>query len=206
MRFYDLKFHLRDYVVFSINDIRKFEPKFHHPRLNEWQKKGYIQKIRRGYYCFTDLRQDEETLFLIANRLYAPSYVSFESALAYHGLIPEGVYSITSATTKKTVSFKSSLTFFTYRKIKPALNFGYVLAEINGRWYKLAEMEKAFLDYLYLHPRIAQAAEFHEWRFNGRDFLARVDLVKLRRYAAEYGNTALTARLEKILVMMNRSD
>ena len=37
----------------------------------------------------------------LAGVLYGPSYLSFEFALAWHGLIPEAVYSYTSATCGK---------------------------------------------------------------------------------------------------------
>ena len=63
---------------------------------------------------FADTELNEETFFLIANKIYNPSYVSFEMALSYYRLIPEGVYSITSATAKKTIKFKTTVgDFFT---------------------------------------------------------------------------------------------
>ncbi len=85
---------------------------------------------------FTDTPLNEETLFLIANKLYAPSYVSFEMALSYYGLIPEGVYAITSATSKKTATFQTPIGKFSYRTLKPQLFFGYnqvfVIGEQSG--------------------------------------------------------------------------
>src|ERR1700690_2530920 len=116
---------------------------------------------------FTDTALSEEALFLIANKLYSPSYVSFEMALSYYDLIPEGVYSITSAAGKKTTKFKTPIGEFAYRKIKPELLFGYRLQKQGKQRYKLAEMEKAVLDYLYLNPKITRKADFYEWRFNG---------------------------------------
>jgi predicted transcriptional regulator of viral defense system len=202
MRYQDLRQKLGDFVVFSLVDIRKIEPKFLRRRLNEWQDKGYIKKLRRGFYAFSDLALNEETLFLIANRLYLPSYVSFETALSYYGLIPEGVYSVTSAATKKTANFKSPVANFMYHRIKPRLYFGYRLEKKQGQGYKIAEMEKAVLDYLYLHPEIVREADFHEWRFDGKEFLAKADLAKMRRYAAEFGNRQIPKRLEKLLKLM----
>lgn len=203
MKIAELRDQLKEFVVFSMNDIRKIEPKFYKSRLSEWQNKGYIRKIRRGYYSFSDQNLDEETLFLIANRLYSPSYVSFESALSYYGLIPEGVYSITSASTRKTAAFQTPLANFTYRHLKPPLHFGYRIEKRNGQGYKIAEMEKAVLDYLYLHPKITDDADFREWRFNAEEFAAKADVIKIRRYAAEFKNRQLTRRLEKLLEKTN---
>ena len=57
-----------------------------------------IQKLKRGLYIFGDrLRRNSVENFYIANLLYAPSYISFESALSFHGLIPEAVFVTTSA-------------------------------------------------------------------------------------------------------------
>ena len=202
MQYFELKQRLKDFTVFSLADIRKVEPSFYRSRLSEWQKKGYIKKLRRGYYIFSDLTLSEETLFLIANRLYAPSYVSLEMALSYYGLIPEGVYSVTSVGSKKTANFKTPIAEFSYRRIKSALLFGYKLEKKNGQGYKIADMEKALLDYLYLNPNIINEADFHEWRFNSDDFLAKADIKKLREYAEAFKNKRFSARLEQLLTLI----
>jgi len=77
MQYFELKEQLKNFAVFTLSDIRKIEAKFYRARLNDWQTKGHIKKLRRGYYMFADLALSEKTMFLIANRLYAPSYVSF---------------------------------------------------------------------------------------------------------------------------------
>jgi len=202
MQYSELKQELKDFVIFSLSDIRKVEPNFYRARLNEWQEKGYIKKLRRGYYIFADLKINEQTLFLIANRLYSPSYVSFEMALSYYGLIPEGVYSITSASSKKTYNFSTPIANFTYRKISPHLFFGYHIEEHSGQGYKIADMEKAVLDYLYLNPNIAQEADFKEWRFNSEEFLGKVDIKKMKKYAVVFESKQFTVRLEKLLKLM----
>ena len=205
MQYQTLKEQLKDFPVFSISDIRKIEPNFHRRRLNEWQDKNYIKKLRRGFYMFTDTTLNEEVLFLIANRLYTPSYVSFESALSYYGLIPEGVYSITSACGRKTSSFHTPIAEFVYRRIKPQLLFGYSLQKQGLQTYKIAEIEKAVLDYLYLNPNIIQDADFYEWRFNSQEFLSRANISKLNEYAKAFNNKSLIKRLEKLLELMKKT-
>ena len=128
-----------------MTDIRKIEPAFHRPRLNEWQSKGYIKKLRRGYYMFSDAALDEKALFLIANRLYAPSYISFEMAFAHYGLIPESVYGITSATAQKTNNFKTPIGEFIYRHLKPSLMFGYRLIDRGGKISRSPKWKKRCL-------------------------------------------------------------
>jgi len=203
MQYYEFKEQLKDFAVFSLTDIRKIEPGFYRRRLSEWQDKGYIKKLRRGYYMFADTALNEETLFLIANKIYGPSYVSFEMALSYYGLIPEGVYSITSATGKKTIKFETPVGEFSYRSLKPNLLFGYnleTLWQAQGKQaYKLAEMEKAVLDYLYLNSKSTTKADLQEWRFEGRDFFARADIDKFNRYLKAYNSPALEKRAKEFI-------
>ncbi|HEY4515212.1 MAG TPA: hypothetical protein VJJ22_03595 [Candidatus Paceibacterota bacterium] len=204
MQYLVFREQLKNFRVFSVSDIRKIDPKFYPARLNDWQKMGYIKKLRRGYYIFTDTVSNEDELFLIANHLYAPSYVSFESALSYYGFIPEGVYSITSVCSKKTSSFQTPIALFTYHRLKSQLLFGYRLERLGNQSFKIAEMEKAVLDYLYLNPKIAKEADFHEWRFNSREFLERANMDKLRRYSKAFASKSLLARLDQIIVFMNK--
>lgn len=205
MQYLELREKLKDFAVFTLPDIRKIEPNFYPARLNEWQKKGHIKKLRRGYYLFSDATLNEKALFLIANKLYSPSYVSFEMALSHYGLIPEGVYLVTSASTKKTANFKTLISEFSYHRVKPSLFFGYGLEQYQGQGYKIAEMEKALLDYLYINSHIATDADFHEWRFNGAEFLAKVDMQKLHAYAEAFHNKRLIVRLETFLTFIRQN-
>ncbi len=205
MQYQVLKEQLSGFSVFSISDVRKIDQKFYSSRLSQWQEKGYIKKLRRGYYMFADTNLNEEMLFLISNHLYSPSYVSLESALSYYGLIPEGVYSITSVSTKKTARFQTPVAYFVYKNIRPQLLFGYNLKQINGQGYKIAEIEKAVLDYLYLCPKIVREADFHEWRFNSEEFLLRADMGKLRAYAKSSYRKSFCARLEKLIALIENN-
>src|SRR3990167_2622451 len=174
MTYLELKTGLKGFLVFTINDIRKLDPGFDRRRFSEWQKKEYIIKLRRGYYIFSDAQPNqEEELFAIASKLYGPSYVSLEMAFRYYNIIPEGVYSTTSVATRKTANFKTPVGNFIYHRLKPSLFFGYHLKSEGGATFKIAELEKALLDYLYLKPHIATADDFEEMRFD-REAIKRI--------------------------------
>src|SRR3989338_7094399 len=119
MDYREFEQQFRVFSVFGVSDIRKASPSLYRSQLSQWQDKGYIKKLRRGYYIFSDLKLNEPVLCLIANRIYAPSYVSFEMALSHYSLIPEGVYTITSATTKKTSRFATPIAQFNYHTLRP---------------------------------------------------------------------------------------
>jgi len=187
---------MRGFTVFSLADIRQADPLFYRRRINEWQGKGYLKKIIKGYYIFSDLQVDENVLFEIANRIYAPSYVSFEMALAYYGMIPESIYGVTSASTRKTMNFKTPLGEFSYRTIRPKLYFGFDYLLVSGKYCKIASPEKALLDYVYIHNEVNSVDDFAQMRIDREIFLKKVNRKKLESYAVIYGKKSLNKRLK----------
>ncbi len=195
MKYLELKSELKDFTIFSLNEIRNIEPGFHRRRLNEWQDKGYIKKVVRGYYIFSDLKLSEEILFKIANRIYLPSYISLESALSYYHLIPESVYGITSISTRKTYHFRTSIGEFIYRTLKPPLFFGYDLIKFQEKYLKMASIEKALLDYFYLHSDIETEQDFDSLRINKEMFFEKMNEEKLQNFLRKFNQKKLTGRI-----------
>lgn len=87
--------------------------------LSRLLKSGDIKKVSRGLYIFGDIwRRKPISKFTIANKLVEPSYISFESALSFHGLIPEAVYTTMSACFQKDKkSFKTDFGVFIYQHV-----------------------------------------------------------------------------------------
>ncbi len=61
-------------------------------KINLDVKNGKLIRIRRGLFT-DDLKNDGP---VIANFCYSPSYISFEYALSFYGMIPEHVVAYTS--------------------------------------------------------------------------------------------------------------
>jgi predicted transcriptional regulator of viral defense system len=199
MQFIDFKENLKSFMIFNLSDIRKIEADFDLRRLSEWQTKGYIKMIRSGYYIFSDLELNESVLFLIANKIYSPSYISFEMAFSHYGLIPEAVYGITSVASQKTNRFKTDFGEFIYRRLKPELMFGYLLIECQDHHFKMAEIEKALLDYFYINAHLKSENDFFEMRFNSEEFKRKADKEKIYRYLEAFNNKSLARRVAKFL-------
>ena len=107
---------------------------------------GVLFQIKRGIYS-TSLNENS---FAIANTLIAPSYISFETALAYYGMIPERVVLVMSATSglNKIKMFKNNYGSFYYQDVyENVFNEGvdYVEVESGNKIY-IASKEKALLD------------------------------------------------------------
>lgn len=206
MRYLDVRSQFRNKFVFSLLDLKKIESGFDRRRLVEWQKKGYIKKIIRNFYVFSDQDMAEPALFLIANNIYSPSYISFEMALAHYQLVPESVYGITSATTKKTTILKTPVGDFIYRSLKPELFFGYTTIPFQNQRYLIAEPEKALLDFFYLNPTLLDDNDFAGLRINKDEFLARVNQEKFEKYLAVFGNRSLSQRVIRFIKYINHAD
>lgn len=127
-----------------------------------------------------------------------------EMALSYYNLIPETVYTITlSVSTHETNHFNTDFGKFVYRHIKPQLMFGYRLVDYNGRSFKIAEPEKAILDFFYLNAGLNREDDFTGLRFNGEEFKEQSDMDKLQRYLAAFTNKRLKKRFNKFLIYIN---
>lgn len=199
MQFNQLKQKLKGFIVFSQKDIKKIDPDFSRENLSEWQKKDYIKKIIKGYYIFSDLELNQQILFIIANKIYKPSYVSLKMALSYYQLIPESVYSITSITTRHTYRFIRSLGNFSYTKIKPKLMFGYKLEKYQDHTYKIAEAEKALVDFFYANPRLKKEEDFEELRIDTDFFFELIDIKKMNNYLKIIDSDVLSRRVKRFL-------
>lgn len=199
MKYLKLEKLLKNFVVFSLNDIRKFEKLFDRRRLTEWQKKGYIKKIVKGYYVFSDIDINESLLFLIANKIFKPSYVSFESALSYYNFIPESIYAVTSANSRNTYTFSTYYGEFIYRKIKPNLMFGYKIINHKNYFFSIAEPEKAILDFLYIRKDLTSEGDFEEMRIDKEMFFENINLKKFEDYLRCFKSPTLIRRARKLI-------
>lgn len=193
---------LEQFPVFSVQDIRKQFNDFDNRRLVEWQKKGYIIKLRRGYYSFEEVEKGEAFRYYSANKLYSPSYISMESSLSYYNLIPEGVFSTVSLTTRNTTTFSTPMGSFSYRNVKAPLFFGYRLLNIHGHTIKMAEPEKSILDYLYLN-KIDTPDMLEGIRMNESQLHELLDFGKLHQYARVFHSKKLQQRIQLLKKMIH---
>ena len=181
--------------VIPVIEIEKLFPGFDPNALTRWQRKGYLEKIRNGFYRLTNqVITGDADLFFIANRIYQPSYISLQSALRWYDFIPEGVFTITSVSTRKTQVFQTPAGTFSYKKLRKELFFGYHLANVGQYRFKIAEPAKALLDLLYLHPHLKTEDDLLELRLNMSEINAQLKEENLDRYLSLFSSKALEKR------------
>ena len=125
--------------------------------------------------------------------------------MSWYGFIPEGVFTVTSVSTRKTRDFITPLGRFYYHAIQKELFFGYRLVEINGFKAKLADPAKTLLDYLYLNPRLNSAEDFYEMRFNFWELQAELDLILFGRYLRLFDSPSLEKRAKKFVKFLSKN-
>lgn len=117
--------------------------------------KGELVHIKRGLYILAKKYQRKSpNLFELAQWIYGPSYISFESALSYHGCIPESVYAITSACLLNAKKFRTPHGIFTYKRIPyPMLYLGVERVKLENSTFFMASPLKAIVDYVYAYRK-----------------------------------------------------
>lgn len=166
-------------------------------QLSRWVKAGRLIKLARGKYVLAHpYRKVEPPLEYVANHLVYPSYVSFERALAWYGLIPETAAVVTSATTDRPRVVKNALGTFRYRHIHRRLFWGYEAITHQQLECIIAFPEKAVLDLFYFRRGVATLAEIREMRFQNLDTL---DPDRLRAFAQRTGVEKLRKTATRLL-------
>lgn len=118
-------------------------------KISNLVKNGELVRLKKGFYTFSKLYQTKPiNLLSVANTLYSPSYVSFDYALSYYGMIPERVSEVTSATSKNEKLFDTPIGRFSYKKVSPeaySLGIDWIYDDIDGGRF-IATAEKALCD------------------------------------------------------------
>lgn len=134
--------------------------------------------------------------YLLASSIYGPSYISFEYALSYYGLIPERVTTITCATfeKKKKKEYITDFGTFTYRDIpSSAYPEEIILKEENNYSYQIATPEKALCDKLYTLSPLFNYTNLENMLFNDlridEEAFNKLDILKINKLSKLYHST-----------------
>lgn len=133
------------------SEIKAGNQKVRHLELN-----GKIIRLKKGLYVVSpSVSRVALSTELIANHLYAPSYVSMSTALRYYGLIPEAVYITQSMTIKHARSFDTPVGRFDYSFIqREAFPIGVTSINKQSYAFLMATPEKALCDLIANSPKV----------------------------------------------------
>jgi len=184
---------LKDIKIFTTTDFQRiFNLNYQAAKkaIYRYKKAGIFTEAKKGLYFLT---QNSPPEFEIANRIYCPSYVSFETALSFYGVIPESIYEVISTTPKISRNFIINDLVFSYKKIKRDYFFGYITEKVQGRTILIAEPEKALLDYLYF-----VALKRRSFTYERINLQKKIKKQKLFKYARIFNNKNLLKLLKSL--------
>lgn len=152
-------------------------------QLSRWVKSGQLLQFHRGLYALAPpWRKVEPHPFLIANRMRSGSYVSLQSSLAWHGVIPEQVPVVTSVGPGRPETTSTPLGVFQVQHLAEALRFGFSRVEVAPRQFAfVAAPEKALLDLVHLTPGGDSVEFLRELRLQAPAAFQRAALEDLAR-------------------------
>ena len=134
-------------------------------------KSGELIRLKNGFFLIAEkIKQSPVPYEQIANLMYGPSYISFEWALSFYKMIPEGVYVVTSTCVGQSQTFKTPVATFDYTHLSHhRYAIGIDQKETAAGGFLIATPEKALADLVHLKSK----------KLEGEDLL--VDLVEARR-------------------------
>lgn len=147
-------------------------------------KDGELIPLRRGLYA----TQPDIHPYCLAASIYGPSCISFETALSFHGLIPEAVYEIMSATLKRPTSFDNRFGHFRYLAIpRSVYAVGIERIAESGIPFLIASPTKALCDRIAREPSIRSMSDVRNWaKLMRLDGSLKIDSVVLDACAEKY--------------------
>src|SRR6266478_6125990 len=153
-------------------------------------KRGLLSRISNGVYLNKLVRDASATDFV--NILNPNSYVSLESALNHWGISTQSPVSLTCVTTGKPKEYRTPEFAITLRSISEHLFWGFVEKPTRYSKYRIAEPEKALLDWIYLTLQSGLTPRLDEIE------LKSIDKRKLVKYADKYPRTVRNALISSL--------
>jgi predicted transcriptional regulator of viral defense system len=177
-------------VVFGITDMQKLtgmRVTRCYQLISQMKRKGLISEVESGKYVVTVPSRPD--LLVIASHIVSPSYISFWTALSFHGFteqLPNTLFVVTVKRKRAIMYEGARIKFVT---LSPSRLFGYIRTEGGA---VIADKEKSVVDSLLLPRYAGGMLEFAKCLSNA---WREVDQKKLIDYALRMSNGSLIRRL-----------
>lgn len=186
--------------IFTLQQARAVAPEVASSTLTRWVAGGHLVRLKRGLYMLSEDARRPGVTYRVANTLYFPSYISTYTALAYYGLIPEGVVSCTSVTLLKTQYITNSLGTFSYQSITERLYGGWrIISAADAPDIYMATPEKALVDLLWLNPQYRTEEDFLHLRLDADMMASGWDRALFMEMAQRSDSQTLIHRADRLL-------
>ena len=188
--------------IVSTEQIKAIFPDYSYDELNQrikfLAKRGWLVRIKRGFYAVASLESHSfaDISPLVLAQIFIPdSYISFEFALNHHGYFDQLPSKVTSVTSLKSKNYNFQNLNYQFVKAKPEMMVGFNETKINNHVSKIADTEKAFIDFLHFR-KDGYTVDLVKEKLN--EAKSDIDPVKLSNYSSPYPE-ALKRRLGFLL-------
>jgi len=169
------------------------------------QRKKKLLRIEKGKYLIIPPEAWKtgaytEEGIIIASQLVEPYYLSYWTALCFHGWTEQPSRTIFVASTKLKRAIAIHGITIRFVKLRPARFFGFEPHWVGNQKVVVAEKEKAIVDCLDQPRYSGEIAEVAKGLWNGRDDL---DFSKLLEYARRMRNGAIVKRIGLLLDILD---
>lgn len=182
-------FSFKDIISLWGEDVKSATDSSLRVRVNYYVKSGELYPIRRGIYA-KDKNYDK---FEAGNKIFTPSYISFETVLSRSGVLIRRFNQIFLASyLSREITADDQV--YSYRKIKDSVlkTEGFGVERKTG--YSIATPERAFLDLVYL------STEYHF------DNLSALDWEKVFELLPIFESEQLEKRVRKYYELFQSSE
>jgi predicted transcriptional regulator of viral defense system len=143
-----LEIYKKPQTIFTFKEISLLFPQLSYKNLKSkvsyFARAGKLKRVRKGIYAKEDFNFLE-----LANKIYTPSYISFETVLEKEGIIFQKYQTIFVASyLSRKIKIGEQEIF--YRKIKSEVLLNSLGVE-ERNFYFIASKERAFLDSIFLY-------------------------------------------------------
>lgn len=121
---------------------------------------GYLLRLKKGMYCLAPgLTGGKVDVYNVANWLYGPSYVSFETILSRHALIEDRTVEVISAVNRRGKEYNTPIGRFSYRTVDDNwFPIGVESCKMGESYVLVASPEKALADLLVTRENLRIAS------------------------------------------------
>jgi len=148
---------------------------------------GWLTRFKKGLYAVvTDigsLSTNDISVYTMCQALNKDSYISFESALQYHGMFDQMLSTVGAVTFKRARAYKIKEIQVRFFKIKEGLYFGFNQERSDVGLVNMARKEKALLDILYFRSNRYYAGLVYE---KLKEYKDKIDFGVLKQYAGRF--------------------
>jgi predicted transcriptional regulator of viral defense system len=163
--------------------------------LTRQERRGLAEHVLRNIYLNKLAAGYTSRDFL--NAIDPNSYISIDSALLEWGVSSQSPIGLTCLTTSKPRTIRSASILIEFRKVSKDLFWGFVERKSRYGIYRIAEPEKALLDWVYLGLKGGLPVQLDEFQFQHLNIPKLLEIAK--RFPRSVLETVIPTVLDKCL-------